>query len=365
MMSDGSDSSDTGNLREIKFLSTIGAKDLLKLGHVSKSGWLKRKTQRGSQRLSIGAIAWRTLYCCIAEGCMYHFESNTSKNPKTAFPLTGYNRLCRVDNQQRDHCFEIQPPLGDNSLKTYMFSCANADDMLDWMRSIYDALLVGNYQLPPDKHVLIKFGLSETEKPVLMESPTSGYTNIDKLKEDKTKKTKPKVDRYNPWGQIFDGSTPKETSGGKMNKETKQKKKPTMESDEHVYVNEAETRQYVNQRGIVDDEEEGDDEVAEEEEETEMEDYLFDSSDGNAARAHLKDKVIQTFLVRNSREQGRKILVVKRRDECKQHVINIREDIYCIEAAAQFRSLNELIEYYKNNELCGSCIGNGYKFYEC
>ncbi|XP_060071283.1 uncharacterized protein LOC132551192 [Ylistrum balloti] len=366
-MSGGSTGSDSGTSREVKLLSTIGAKDLLQVGHISKSGWLRRKTQRGTQRLSIGAISWRTFFCCISEGCMYHFDSTTSKNPKTAFALTGYNRVSRVENQQRPHCFEIQPPLGNNSMKTYMFSCEKEADMLDWMRSIYHALLVANHQEAPNKTVLTKSGYPEVEKSVLTEVPNSGYCNLEELKETKTKQPKkPAVDRYNPWGPMFSKSASKEMSDGQKSRE--QKKKPAEQSEDPIYVNEDERRMYVNEninaegKEVEDAEEEIDEE--EQEIEEEEEDYLFESSDGNAARALLKDKVIQTFLVRDSREQGRKILVVKRKSEYKQHIISIHGDIFSIEAAAQFKSLHELIEYYKQNELCGSCIGKGYKFYE-
>lgn len=349
-MSDGSDSSDTGKVKEVKLLSSIGAKDLVKLGNVTKGGWLKRKTLRGTQRLSIGSIAWRTLYCCIADGCMYHFESNTSKGPKTAFALTEYNRVFRVENQQRENCFEIQPLLGDNSRKTYMFSCENDDDRLDWMRSVYHALLVGNHQLPPDKHVLVKYGYDDTEKSVLMEAPESNYSNLQVLKEEKAT-GKPKVDRYNPWDKLFT-----DKSGDKESNKPNQTRGPSSESDDPVYVNQAGLL-YENQLVMDEEEEEG-------EEETEQEDYLFESSDGNAARALLADKVLQTFVVRNSREEGRKILVVKRKEKCQQHIINIKDDVYFIEQTAQFGSLHELINYYKQNELCGCCIGNGYKFYD-
>ncbi|XP_021355976.1 uncharacterized protein LOC110452038 [Mizuhopecten yessoensis] len=363
-MSDGSTRSDHGGSREVKLLSTIGAKDLVKLGHVTKSGWLKRKTLPGNKRLSIGTMTWRSLFCCVSEGCMYHFESNTSKNPKTVFVLTGYNRVFRVDHQQRVNCFEIQPPVGVNSLKTYMFSCESDDDRLDWMKSIHDALLVANQQLPPDRHILMKFGYPEVERSVLVEAPTSGYSNIDELQEKKTQQAKPKtVERYNPWDQVF-----KEKSGSKKNKKTKQSEEPKEGGEEHVYMNEENRRLYMNQLGKLEagqqDQGEEEEEEEEEEEQEVEEDYLFESSDASAARALLKDLVIQTFLVRNSREQGRKVLVVKRKDEYKQHKISINGDIFCVEAAEQFRSLSKLIEYYKQNELCGSCLGNGYKYYE-
>ncbi|XP_070540862.1 SH3 domain-binding protein 2-like isoform X2 [Ptychodera flava] len=90
-------------------MSTIGAQDLLKDDeNVAHVGWVykrEREKMNDSLNLKIRVVAskipmlrnrWKNSYMIIHKGCLYIYNSDSSKKPRNCFSLLGYSRVMRA-----------------------------------------------------------------------------------------------------------------------------------------------------------------------------------------------------------------------------------------------------------------------------
>lgn len=188
---------------------TIGAQDISTLNTTSHHGFLRYEgsLEKFVRRTVIfkpffrEAVKWRQRFVVLCEGCMYIYKDEYATSPLKAFSLADYNRLQRLQDNDRRTRMKFQlVPLNESSPQKLLTFCSSTDEERKvWFQKIrkeMDDAVHGTSHLQSD------FDQDEyvsLEKPVQAES-ANVYREPDKklVKKAKNNEKKKKENEKKP-----------------------------------------------------------------------------------------------------------------------------------------------------------------------
>lgn len=392
-----SDSSGSLNVPP-RVLTTIGARDLYQLG-TRKSGFLRKQGNIERRLSQLGKVAeqfkWRQKFVIVAKGCIYVYDNEDSTSPKTAFSLLGYNRILRFETSKTfaKNAFRIEMPLTE-SVRYRTFSAHSDEERKEWMCAIYEEMMHANKRVCPS--ALQSYEYHELEVPIFTVSDVKrsikaidseivddsddydngDYDTIDEIKVVHPKFTESQLKRKEL------PPIPKELPWSKNDEEHLKKSQslpspvsPIYQKTEipHLYLNENSNKKppvapKPKKQNILTSELEDYEDAAPLSKKKIFSpgDYEFDSTDTASAISYLKGQPKGTFLVRPSKTDKTKVLmVVDDKEEIKQYKIHQIESKFTLDQKMMFLSISEVMEYYRTcnvpNTTTKLTEGYGYK----
>ncbi|KAK6186075.1 hypothetical protein SNE40_008181 [Patella caerulea] len=134
----------------------IGAQALLNIAECSHSGFLAKRGRRERivERFNLpqkpifnDIKKWRKRFVIISQGCVYIYDKESSRNPHKAFPLAGYNQLFKMGSDNGELIFRLEG-LYPN-MKECQFSCSVESERKEWMKQLREEMCIAN-DVEPD-----------------------------------------------------------------------------------------------------------------------------------------------------------------------------------------------------------------------
>ncbi|KAL3863829.1 hypothetical protein ACJMK2_005558 [Sinanodonta woodiana] len=390
-MSSGSTYKDENNVRHEPF-QNIGANDLVRVGY-TMCGFLRKKGKIERLIEKRVSVNWRQKYVILSEGCIYVFSNELSKSPSQGFSLSAYSSVAMVDHPSMHYVFEVRPK--DPQKRPHIFACESDEKRLEWMRNIYEFIMLANSQYPPSNIKHLQYididGVDVTQaskmqyETTLPKRPDMPLPEIPTAQKNKARAPAPlpsakekemvseydleneeeddeytEPDNFTPptqskdKGRQFGISLPgmalpahpvSEKKEAVTSPTSLKPKKPLpavpVESPKELPVDKRTSSGYrkVEVRSVYYNEDD-------------LNEFILDSSDNNEAQRLLKGKPQGTFLIRNSSSgPSEKVLVYQSDEGFKQMKILKEGDKVWLTPTEKFDNIIKLLEYYKQNNL--------------
>lgn len=339
--------------------TTIGAQDLLCIGHCQKSGFLRKQ---GSLERLFKFLKWRQKFVVLSRGCIYVFKDELASCPQMSYSLRLFLRLSRNDDGSVRWSFCIFP--AEEGGKSLLFSCISEQERKEWMKSL-KAEMVKAHKVTEktdenrDEYVYI-------EKPVIENASVGKKAKREPDKKSNGKKGKrvPELpvddddeeeeeidDDDDPGGEkdyttidesMLDNRPPMPAPASTKPPEKKTPIKPTFKpalpnDNKQTKIQHekkaASLPASVNPNAVL------------------REAFEYDGSDRVQIEQLLVERPEGTYLVRKSRSDGKEVLSVNIEGCLKEFKIYPKNNGVTIDSTVYFSTVEELIQYYTEHLL--------------
>lgn len=342
-------------------LKHIGAQDIAGLhGGCTKNGFLRKQ---GKLERIFKFLTWRQRYIVISQGCLYIFKDEFSRSHIMAVSLKTYNKTLRSPNIPRmPYVFRVMPH-DPTAGRILVFSCPDEANQKRWMAAIKKDLLRAN-------DVAVEDIDDSLEDYIYLEKDVRAHKVEAEIQAQANKELDPEKD-YSVIKEVDLGrrgplpSVPSSTSS--LPPPTK-KAPPVFQKPKASTLDTTQNTTVLNDKAKAPGQASGQknarfkkrmptpksQRIPEDDPEKPVVDrksYLFKGSDRSQVEDLLLSKTEGTFLVRESRSDGREVLSVNIGDILKEYKLYVKEKKCTIDNKNYFDSTEELLLYYHDNYL--------------